>query len=330
MTAPAPLEGPRAARPVRRLHVGVLGLGRRWRSRYRPALLALSDRFAIRAVCDPIAARAAKEARELQCAAVAGPVALLENPAIDALLLLEAPWYRLWPIEVACRAGKPVFSAPVAALAAESAPFRQQVRDCRLPVMMGLAPRLAGPTLRVQELLRGPLGPARVVTVDYLQPLDREPEPGALLGPAGPAVLDWCLAFFDQPPASVQAIRASAGLASVLVEFADGRAAQVVRRQGSERKAGLRLEIVTANGTAGIDLPDRLRWRTRTSQHLERLARCPPLARVLLEHFHQAVTERQAPQPGLDDAWMALRCLDAAKQSAPEGRRIILGDSSAP
>ncbi len=47
-----------------RLRVGVVGLGNAWQMRHRAALLALSDRFDVRAVCAEVAARAEQVAME--------------------------------------------------------------------------------------------------------------------------------------------------------------------------------------------------------------------------------------------------------------------------
>src|SRR5437868_4711800 len=93
------------------LRVGVIGLRPLWRRRYRPALRALPDRFQVVAVCDPLAGRAERAAKRLGCAA-AGPTELLERPDIDALLLVDAPWYGLWPVQLACRLGKPALCCP--------------------------------------------------------------------------------------------------------------------------------------------------------------------------------------------------------------------------
>src|SRR5271166_5500917 len=90
-----------------RLRVGVIGLGRRWR-RYRRLLARLRDHVEVRAVCDQIAHRAEIEARQFDCAAAAGPVELLERPDVQAVLLLDAQWYGLWPLEHACRINKPI------------------------------------------------------------------------------------------------------------------------------------------------------------------------------------------------------------------------------
>ena len=49
-----------------RLQVGVVGLGPAWESRHSPALKALSDRFEVRAFCDPIAHRAEIAAQKME------------------------------------------------------------------------------------------------------------------------------------------------------------------------------------------------------------------------------------------------------------------------
>src|SRR5262249_33120730 len=93
-----------------RIRLGVIGLGRRWQ-RYREALARLSDQVQIHAVCDPIGQRTEAVARQLHCTAAGGPIDLLDRNDVEAVLLLDRPWYGLWPLERACRRGKPVFCA---------------------------------------------------------------------------------------------------------------------------------------------------------------------------------------------------------------------------
>src|SRR5713101_7354841 len=94
-----------------RLRVGVIGLGRRWRRRYRPALDPLRELFEVRALCDQIHHKAICEAKRAGCDAAQGPTDLLERSDVEACLLLDPQWYGLWPLELACRLGKPVFCA---------------------------------------------------------------------------------------------------------------------------------------------------------------------------------------------------------------------------
>src|SRR5437016_1224742 len=118
-----------------RLRIGVIGLGRRWQTRYRPALLALRDRYALRSVTDPCLMRAAVAAREFGCPAASGVLALLDAD-VDAVLLLGRPWYRLWPLEQACRLGRPVYlGTSLAADDARADDVVRQVRVANLPVM---------------------------------------------------------------------------------------------------------------------------------------------------------------------------------------------------
>src|SRR5262249_40542951 len=148
---------------------GVLGLGRRWQARYRPALAALRDRFVVRAVADPIAARTEEQAREMDCDANAGPIDMLENPGVEAVLLLDEAWYGRWTIEAACRVGKPVCCAAVGDVEGESNKLCRKVRERNLPVLMAMAHRLSPATRRLQELIANELGPPRVVVVNCQQ-----------------------------------------------------------------------------------------------------------------------------------------------------------------
>src|SRR5687767_9177731 len=142
-----------------RLRVGVIGLGRRWQTRYRPALAALRDRFTVTAVTDPCARRAAAVARRLGCTAAPGVLSLLEGE-LDAVLLLGRPWYRLWPLEQACRLGRPTYCAVSLADDPRADALVQQARVRSLPVMAALPPRLAPATEPLRELL-GRIGPVR-------------------------------------------------------------------------------------------------------------------------------------------------------------------------
>src|SRR3954468_16520678 len=85
-----------------RLRVGVVGLGRLWEARHKPALLRLKDRFQVTAVYDQVMRRAEIEAAHLGCAAADGLVALIERPDVDAVYLLTPQWFGLYPIQLAC------------------------------------------------------------------------------------------------------------------------------------------------------------------------------------------------------------------------------------
>ena len=94
-----------------RLRIGVVGLGRDWEARYRPALAALGDRIEVAAVYDQVARRAEIVARQLRCRTAEGLVDLVDDPEVDAVALLAPQWFGTHAIELAARAGKPIYAA---------------------------------------------------------------------------------------------------------------------------------------------------------------------------------------------------------------------------
>ena len=123
-----------------RLSVGIIGLGRRWR-RYRPALAGLRHRLVVRAVCDQRPDRAVRAARELGCAAAAGPTDLLDRDDVKAVLLLDPQWFGLWPVGRAARLGKPVFCAvPLSSDDAHADETTRQMQTAALPAMAATGP----------------------------------------------------------------------------------------------------------------------------------------------------------------------------------------------
>jgi predicted dehydrogenase len=309
--------------PVR---VGVIGLGRRWRQRYRPALAALRDRFRVTSLYDPIRARALAEAQRLGCQAAAGIAPLLDGDGVDAVLLLGAPWFGLWPLERACAAGKPVFcAAPLEADDAHADALLRCVRDDALPVMVELPPRVAPVTARLRELLDGPLGPARAVVCHAPLPACAGHGPGALLGGRGTTLLDWCAGFLQGQPVSVSVSGTGDGaLASLFLEYDGGRALQVVGRRMAGVRPGLRLEVLATHGMATVRPPRHVAWTGPDGRHAHLLPRPRPLGQVLLERFHATVTEKRSPNPALLEVAGCLPWLRAALQSQAEGRRVPL------
>ena len=150
-----------------RLRIGIIGLGRRWQ-RFRPALHELRDRVLVRAVCDQRPIRAEWAARELGCAAAAGPTDLLDRDDVEAALLLGAQWFGLWPLEQAARLGKPVLCAvPLSTDDAHADDVMRRVREAGLPVMAALAPALSPVFARLRDLLAARLGGPRLVRCDW-------------------------------------------------------------------------------------------------------------------------------------------------------------------
>lgn len=308
-----------------RLRVGVIGLGRRWR-RYRSLLLRLRGHVEVRAVCDQILHRAELEARQLSCAVAAGPVELLERPDVEAVLLLDAQWYGLWPLEQACRLNKPVLCAlSPAGDAAHADALRESIQSSGLPVLMALPSLLAPATRYLRELLTHRLGQARLVRADWSVPPPREDASGDLL--ASPAVLPLlaaCAWLLDDVPRSVWTIDGdNASFVTLVLRFGRDRLAQVNVWTAAAGRTPARFELAAESGTATAELPRQLRWRDADGQHAQRL---PPRTteHIALERFLLALRDRQPLRPNFDDGYQALTWLRAAVRSRSEGQPIAL------
>ncbi len=299
------------------LRVGVIGLGRRWERRYAAALRALPDLFELGAVCDQIAQRTALVAARLRCPAAAGPAELLERDDLDAVLLLDLGWQRLWPVRRACRVGKPVFCLPGLEDDPEDADaLARLVHDARLPVLMAAPEAFSPAALQLAEWQRERLGPTRLLLCEV-----------ARSGPGSPGsgLLAWLMSLLNAPPAAVTAAGSdAAGLTTLTLEAADGRALQLTRWHAPGARGGLRLHLVGEQGRAVLDGPRRLSWADDAGTHARTLPRGRPVEQLLLRAFHEVVAEGRAPWPGLADAHRALVCLRAAAQSRHEGRRVEL------
>jgi predicted dehydrogenase len=321
------------------LRVGVIGLGPLWHKRYKSALLALPQRFQVTSLCDQVAQHAAQEAKRLSCAAT-GPTELLESPEVEAVLLLDPQWYRLWPLQTACHLGKPVFTCTSLDQGdANADAVWEQVRASSLPVLLELAPRAAPVLGRLRDLLDTRLGPPRLVVVEASEAqtgarrgsANRRgfPDPAALPEPglgAETAILDCCSLLLPGEPLTVRAADLAGGaLSSWLLDWGADRAAQVTRYRAALPRSGLRLHVVAERGTATAEFPNRLHWTEADGSHTHVAHLERPLGQVLLEQFYQVAREGRNPEPGPEEIGRFRDWVRSAAQSRAEGRTIPLG-----
>jgi predicted dehydrogenase len=303
-----------------RLRVGVIGLGRCWR-RYRPLLARLREHVEVRAVCDQIQRRAEVEAQQFECATAAGPADLLERPDVDAVLLLDAQWYGLWPLEHACRTNKPVLCAcSLASDEAHADTLSELIQSSGLPVLMALPSLLAPATRQLRELLTHRLGQARLVRADWSAAPHVSKD---LLGNADVLpLLSACAWLLDDVPRSIWALDGeSAAFVTLMLRFGCDRLAQVNLWTATVGRTPPRFEVVAEAGTATAELPRQLRWRDADGQHAQRL---PPRSaeQSSLERFVLALRAGQPLWPSFEEAYQALTCLRAALRSRREGKCI--------
>lgn len=302
------------------LRIGVIGLGRRWRRRYKPALRDLSDCFQVRAVYDQVHERAEREARSLHCDALAGMTPLLARDDIDALLLADPQWFGGWPITAAECVAKPVYCG-LSALEGAASEFAE---DSRPPVMVEMLPRLAPTGAQFREILRDQLGPARLVTCERVKPAtDRGVRTKPLTGAAWVSLLDWCRGFMAGEPVNVLASGLEdSSFESIFLEFPGSRAIHVIQRQERHGAARLRLHVAAEKGCATLTLPRRVSWKGPDGRHVHTLPRGRPFSRIALQRFYQAVRAGQPLEPGWEEVGRVLAWLEAARQSWTEGRRV--------
>lgn len=308
------------------LRLGVIGLGARWRQYYRPALQALQDRFTVSALHDQVQHLATQEARRLGCAASPGPTQLLESDGVEAVLLPDPQWYGLWPVEVACRAGKPVLLATLPILSEPRADaVAAAVRQAGSTVLVENGPRLAPAAARLGQLLDERLGPARHVLCRWQGPprsaaFPPEDPAVTVAGPDGLGILTWAASLLGGEPEAVLAWGdAGAGPGGVVLRFPEGRVLEIHGLGDAQVRPELSAQVVAAQGSATVRFPRSLAWSDADGSHRHRVGHPRPSAQETLLRFHTAVCGGTAGDDELAPACQARAWLQRAAQSQREG-----------
>jgi predicted dehydrogenase len=299
-----------------RRYVGVIGLGRRWQ-RYQPALAALHPRLEVRAVCDQVPALAEQTARQIGCAAAAGPLDLLERDDVQAVLLLDRQWYGLWPLELAARLGKPVFCAPSLHTDEAHLPaLRESVRSAGLPVLPGNALAVHPLLGRLRELLGDLLGAPRVLRGEQIIPcrrrhLTRRPGPRLL-----PRLLPWmqlCGELLEgEPRHFTVTMPPRSGLICATLEFPGGQTAQLNLLFQPRTRPTARLRVLAADGRASVSWPRMLRWHEDGGVHVLRQPGVPT-PQLLLAAFLRMLDEGVPDPSPFEQACRAVGWLQALR-----------------
>jgi predicted dehydrogenase len=332
-----------------RLRVGVVGLGGAWQNRHRPALMALSDRFDVRAVCAEVAVRAEQVASEFDASAVDGFRALTKREDIDAVLVLAPEWYGLLPVLAACESGKAVYCAAALDMEPDRAEeIKRRVVRSGVAFMAEFPRRHAPATLRLKELIATRLGQPRLLFCHERQRAEK------LNGSCGrrqqtPALrslmesVDWCRYVVGKEPSSVVGVNHQVGggiddYDMLSLDFSPpnsvgcGPLAQIsysryLRSDWPEAvsfRPPAELQVCCQNGVAFVDLPSTLIWFDEAGRHHESLGSERPVGEQLLMHFHRAVTSLVRKTGDLEDAYRALHVVLTAGASSRSGQRKTL------
>jgi predicted dehydrogenase len=336
-----------------KLRVGVIGLGDAWDSRHRPALRAMTDRFEVRAFCDPVAHLAENAARDFNAAAVDGFRALAARDDIDAVLMLSSDWFGPLPILAACENGKAVYCAAALDIDPERAKdVKLRVETSGVAFMAEFPRRTMPATLRLKELIATRLGKPRILFCHARQRLMSGKRNGQLHAgyryPTGVRELmelvDWCRYVIGDEPTSVVGLQhrdchgQECDYQMLSLDFSPGEtpgaAALAHISFGSYLsprwpeavafRPPAALQVCCENGVAFVDLPATLVWFDEAGQHLESLESERPVGERLLTQFYRAVTSLVRKTSDLEDAYRALRIVQQARISFRENRRAVL------
>jgi predicted dehydrogenase len=312
---------------TKRLRVGVIGLGKRW-PRFRAALLSARNDYEIAIVHDASLARAEANARVLGCPRASGVLDLVDHADVDAVLLLDRQWWGQWPLEQAIRRGKPVLSCLGLGDEMMTDCLAEKRRHGEPAVLMGYPFAFAAALEQVHHLLADSLGRASLIRVHLALPALRRRGAELLRRPEGAAAVAVALGFLGGEVESVSAVAEEPGRLATLLLHAGDKLAQVNVWTAPGVKAACRVEVVAEQGTATALLPRRVRWQSGEDVYTRLLPRRPAAA-AWLARFAEAIRTGQTPQPGIAEALQVSRCLQAARRSEAEGRRVSIGVSGA-
>jgi predicted dehydrogenase len=334
-----------------KLRVGLVGLGSTWESRYRPALRALSDRFEVHAVCEPVAHRAEIAARDFGAAAVDGFRALAEREDVDAVLVLSGQWFGPLPILAACDAGKAVYcAAPLDFPPEQARAIKLRVERSGVAFVAEFARRHTPATLRLKELIATRLGAPRLLFCHQrisTEASNGRTAPKATFLPTHEMIelVDWCRYVVGREPTSVLGLSHDAASgrekdyemmsldfapsgggpgSGVTAQISSGRYMPADWHEAVTYRPPAALQVACEHGVAFIDLPSTLVWFDKAGRHMESLDSERPVGEQLLNQFHRSVTSLVRNTSGLQDAFQSIEIVQKACASHAEGRRVML------
>jgi predicted dehydrogenase len=333
-----------------RIRVGLIGLGDVWQQRHAPALRALADRYEVRAICDPVRHRAEQAATEFDAEAVDGYHVLVQREDIDAVLVLSPHWFRALPILAACESRKAVYCAVGLDLEADEAQsIKRRVEEAGIAFMAEFPKRQAPATIRLKELIATQLGAPRLMFCHRRSVSDG---PGGATGAALPPAtfrhiigqVDWCHYVADAEPTYVLGLVHQTGedaaedyrMLSVdfsprgkpgtgpVAQISSGRYIPPSWQEAVSYHPLAELQVSCVRGIAFVDLPSTLVWFDEVGRHQESLDSERPIGERLLTQFYRSVTSLVRRTRDLEDACLAMRVVQAGRQSHEEGRRVEL------
>ncbi len=330
-----------------KIRVGLVGLGDHWNDRHRPALIALSDRFEVRAICCQVAERSKKVAQDFNATAVDGFRAMIERDDIDAVLALAPDWVGPLPLIAASEAGKAVYCSTALDLSPNQAQdIRKRIDQSGVAFMAEFPRRYSPATLRLKELIATRLGPPkllfchdRMAVESQLDKL-RRGEYCPLVWRHMMEQIDWCRYIVGEDPISVMSasLNATSGntfYQMVSLEFPTnslgvnpvaqlslGHYIPAKWHDALSYRRPASIQICCEKGMAFVDLPSSLVWFDDAGQHSEALETERPVGEQMLAQFYRSITSLVRNQTDLIDAYRAMKVVLLSNESIATGKRM--------
>lgn len=332
-----------------KLRIGVIGQGRDWQSRYLPALRSMRDRLQVVSVYNSVSLLADAAARELDAERYDSFRAVMESPALDAVLVLEDDWYRLMPLFAACDYGKAVFcGADLNLDPAAAAKIHNQVQSAGVAFMTEFPRRFAPATLRLKELIATRLGRPRLLfchrrlaceSKDRTRTLDARSQRELM------ELIDWCNYIVADAPTWIQAIRHTSSQTpensdyqilslgfgnpekdpqAILAQISCGAYIPEVWNEAIAYRPPAAIQVCCEKGLAFVDLPTTLVWFDDAGRHQETLDTELSVGQQMLGQFHRSITSLVRKSNDLEDTCRALHILDQAKKSTESFSRVAI------
>lgn len=337
-----------------KLKVGLIGLGDHWEARHRPALLALSDRFEVKAVCCEVAHKANQIARDFHCQPVDGFRAMVERPDIEAVLSLGPDWVGHLPLLAACEAGKAVYSAAALEIRPEQASeVKHRVDRSGVAFMAEFSRRHAAATLRLKELIATRLGPPKLIFCHHRlsHPVSNKPGTSEQSRKRNLTelmeMIDWVCYLSGRSPDSVFGVAEPGAsvneseydmislnfagdpqreLPPAMAQLSLGTYIPPKWKDAMPFRRPASIQVCCPNGIAFLDLPSTLIWFDEGGQHSESLDYERPVGEQLLTQFYRAVVSLVRVSSDLDDVYRAMNIVAAAKKSIQTESRVKVDD----
>ncbi|MBI1322778.1 gfo/Idh/MocA family oxidoreductase [bacterium] len=318
------------------LRLGIIGLGKLWETRHRPALERTRDKFRVVAVYDQVLERGRRTANQLRCDPAEGLKQIVEHPNIDAICLLAPQWFGTYPIELAAQRKLPVYSSVPIPTFDEARRIGEAIESNGIKFMPELARRQYPATRRLKELLTTKLGPVRMILGQTrVVAFDRYGQPGPTSQNAPVSLrsdpiyflIDWARHVIGEEPVSVLQTDASIGMLdnpiegdfhSIIMRYPSGAVAQMTCYRhhpaywgdAARMPLGPGYQVFCERGMAYLEMPDLIRWHDNTGFHEERLPMQPSLGELLEGQFYRLVRDLPYEGPGIRDVLAITRVLD--------------------